>query len=83
MPTQDETLVLIALNVLSGIIDPKEWKGLRSLDEDDEALLEKFQAVRQSGFGKLEVIVLHSQLETCHQVLTFKRKDLIRPSLSQ
>jgi len=78
MADQDETLVCIALNILAGNIDPTKWKGLRVVDEDDQAVLDKLDAIRKWGFGKMEVNVLHHQLDTVHQDLTFKRKDLVK-----
>lgn len=77
-PNQDEAVAIIALNILTGNIDPKQWRGLRRVDGDDEAVLNVFKEIRQWGFGKMEVNVLHHQLDTVHKVQTFKRKDLIK-----
>lgn len=77
-PNQDEAMVIIALNVLTGKINPEQWRGLRRVDQAEEAVLNIFQEIRQWGFGKMEVNVLHHQLDTVHKVQTFKRKDLVK-----
>jgi hypothetical protein len=75
---QEESLVVIALNVLVGKVNPDQWQGLRRVDEEEAAVLDKFQAIRQHGFGRMEVTVLHHQLDTLHKTDTFKKKDLIK-----
>lgn len=77
-PNQDEAVAIIALNILTGKMNPEQWKGLRRVDQDEEAILNIFQEIRQWGFGKMEVNVLHHQLDTVHKVQTFKRKDLVK-----
>ena len=77
-PNQDEALLVIALNVLSGRINPDQWRGLRRLDEDEAAVLGIFNDIRQKGFGKMEVVVLASKLDTIHKIESYKRKDLIK-----
>jgi len=75
---QDEALVAIALNILTGNINPEQWRGLRRVDEDDEAVLNCFREIRQWGFGKVELNVLNHQLDTVHEIKTRKRKDLVK-----
>lgn len=76
-PNQDEALAVIALNVLTGKIDPGQWRGLSKVDEDDEAVLNSFRKIRQWGYGRLEVTVAASRIDTLYESKTFKRKDLI------
>lgn len=77
-PNQDEAVAIIALNILTGNIDPEQWQGLRRVDEEEEAVLNKFNEIRQWGFGRMEINILHHQLDTLHKGETFKRKDLIK-----
>jgi len=77
-PNQDEAVVIIALNILTGKINPDQWRGLRRVDPEDEAILDIFKEIRRWGFGKMEVNVLHHQLDTVHEIKTRKRKDLIK-----
>mgnify|MGYP001617675401 FL=1 len=75
---QRETCAVIALNVLSGNVHPKQWKGFRRVDEEEEAVLKLFNEVRRWGFGKLEVDIAYHRLETAYPRPTFKRKDLLK-----
>jgi hypothetical protein len=71
-------MVVIALNVLSGNIKPEQWRGFRRVDEDDEALLDLFQEIRQWGFGKLEVNISGSKIDMAYRSHAYKRRDLIK-----
>lgn len=79
-PNQDEAIVAIALNILSGKVNPDQWKGLRRVDEDDAAVLDIFREIREWGYGKLEVNVIAHKLDTVYKSQTFKRKDLVKES---
>ncbi len=74
---QDETIITVALNVLCGKINPDQWRGLSRVDEEEAAILKSYREIRQWGFGRMEVTVLHHQLDTLHKTDTFKRKDLV------
>ncbi len=79
-PNQDEAIVAIALNVLTGKVNPDQWQGLRRVDEEEAAVLNAYREVRRWGFGRMEVTVLHHQLDTLYAGNTYKRKDLIKDS---
>lgn len=77
---QREACVVVALNILTGAVKPENWRGLRRLDEDDEAVLGLLQEVRDWGFGKVEVNIIGGKVETAYNQFSHKRKDLVKTS---
>ncbi len=75
-----EACLVVALNILTGAMKPEQWRGLRRLDEDDEAVLHLLSEVRGYGFGKVEVNVIAGKVETAYHGFSHKRKDLIKTS---
>lgn len=77
-PSQDEALVVIALNILSGKINPEQWIGLRRVAEDEAAVLNMYREIKQWGFGELKVAVRDHRLDMAYKSHTFKGSDLIK-----
>ncbi len=81
-PNQDEVLITVALNVLTGKLNPDQWQGMVRVNEEEAAMLNAYRQICRSGFGRMEITVLHHQLDTLHKTDTFKRKDLLHLSPS-
>jgi len=64
--------VLQALRILSG-------DGVPDIDQEEQVVLREFREIRESGFGRLEVIVVDHQVERVNPTRTLKRKDLGLP----
>jgi len=62
--------VLQALRILAGDGIP---------DPEEAIVLREFREIRESGFGRLEVIVVDPQVERINPTSTLKRKDLGLP----
>jgi hypothetical protein len=82
-----EACLVVALNILTGAMKPEQWRGLRRLDEDEEAVLGLLSEVRRvtenplhTGFGKVEVNVIAGKVETAYHGFSHKRKDLVKTS---
>ncbi len=75
---QEDTLRTIALNILSGKVNPDQWRGLRRVDEEEAAVLDIFGGIRKWGHGRMEVTVIAHGLDTVYKTLTLKKKDLIK-----
>jgi hypothetical protein len=75
--SESEVLATIALNVLTGHIDPSRWLGLDRLDGDDLAVVTIFREIRRWGFGRLEITVVGGVIDTVHKDTTYKRRDLV------
>ncbi|KKL82281.1 hypothetical protein LCGC14_1986300 [marine sediment metagenome] len=65
--------VLQALRVLSG-------DGVREVDQEEQAVLGRFRELRESGFGRLEVILLDHQVEGINTTRSMKRRELALPA---
>jgi hypothetical protein len=76
--SQEDTLRHIALNILTGQVDPEKWRGLRKVDDEDAAVLDIFREVRDWGHGRIEVTVIAHKLDTAYKTLAYKKKDLIK-----
>lgn len=79
---QREACVVVALNILTGAIQPEQWRGLRRLDGDDEFVLGLLSEVRESGFGRVEANIINGKVETAYHGFSHKRKDFIKTSPS-
>lgn len=64
--------VLQALRILSG-------DGVPETDPEEQVVLREFREIRNSGFGRLEVVVVDHQVERVNPTPTKKRKDLGLP----
>ncbi|MQY64085.1 MAG: hypothetical protein GH143_07265 [Calditrichaeota bacterium] len=64
--------VLQALRILSG-------DGAPETDPEEACLLREFREIRESGFGRLEVIVVDHRIEGINPTRTLKRKNLGLP----
>jgi len=64
--------VLHALRILAG-------DGVPETGPEEEVVLQKFRELRDSGFGRMEVIVVEHRIEGINPTRTFKRKDLGLP----
>ena len=64
--------VLHALRILDG-------DGIPEIDPEEAILLQEFRELRESGFGRMEVIVVGHQMEGINPTRTKKRKDLGLP----
>lgn len=49
------------------------------LDQEEQVVLREFRELRESGFGRLEVIVVENRIEGINPTRTLKRKDLGLP----
>ncbi len=77
-PAQDDVLAVLALNILCGNLKPEQWRGIRRVDAEETAVLDKFNDLRRYGFGKIEVSVINHSLETVHKEEIYKRRDLLK-----
>jgi len=64
--------VLQALRILAG-------DGVPETDPEEAIVLREFREIRESGFGRLEVVVVDHQVERVNPTRTKKRKDLGLP----
>jgi len=67
--------VLQALRVLGG-------DGVHEVDQEEQAVLGRFRELRESGFGRMEVILVAHQVEGINTTRTMKRRDLGLPARS-
>ncbi len=65
--------VLQALRVLSG-------DGVREVDPEEQAVLCSFRELRETGYGRLEVILHEHQVEGINTTRTRKRRELSLPT---
>lgn len=75
---QRQAHAVLVLNILTGNLRPDQWKGLRQVNEEDEAVLDILGEIRQWGYGRMEVTVTDRRVDTIFKSQTLKRKDFIK-----
>lgn len=65
--------IMLALRLLSG-------EDIPVLDDEERALLDEFRELRNYGFGRMEVVMVDSQIDGLNVTRHKKRRDLIKTS---